>query len=271
MDIDFRIQVVGIREALEEEFPEDESNTAGQIPCPPAQTFDIVLFGSFSCAINPNITEEPAEPLVYALLSTYLQRFDPIFKVMHTQSLRTLMLAKQKEVAEPMVSPGWGALRFAIYFAAVCTLNEEECRDRFQENRGDISNKFRLATEVMLSRSNLQIARDFTVLQAFAIYLVRHPSAYRVMDWYLISVEFRPQDARAMDIEIYRFLLQAPSILARALASVSKILGSKILSSSKCVEGYGTLSVFSTCRQRSIEEVKQPLLIMAYWATRQCV
>ena len=151
------IEVVGIRETLEEEFPDEqnEKESITQNPSPFSQNFDIVLFGTSSCAINPSVTESPPESLTYALLSSYLQRIDPIFKVTHAPSLRTIILAETREPDHPMTSPALDALRFSVYFSSVCALTETECREKFNAEKNDLRDRFRLATEVMLSNAGL--------------------------------------------------------------------------------------------------------------------
>lgn len=110
-----------------------------------------------------------------ALLDTYVYRVDSILKVSHVPSLRTLLLSGEPAFVEPLDCPSREALKFAVCFTAVCTLTEVESRKLFMEEKDKIINKFRLATEVMLSRANLLTTSDITVLQAFVIYLVSDP------------------------------------------------------------------------------------------------
>ena len=173
------VEMVGIREVLDRDFPEDDAESACQEPAQPAQSFDIVLFGVSSCAINPSIIEPPPESSIYALLNIYLSRVDPLYKMMHVPSLRTLLLAEPQGLRNPRIAAASDALRFAVYFTAACTLDETECQNIFQKDKNGMRDKFRLATEVMLSTANLQTTRDITVLQAFAVYLVSfYPSSF---------------------------------------------------------------------------------------------
>ncbi|KAL6717345.1 hypothetical protein ACLMJK_005260 [Lecanora helva] len=164
--------VVGIRDALNLEFPDNDSEGEHQKPSSSIQNFDIILFGVSSCAINPSIMDRPLEPNIYALFTTYVHRVDPIYKILHVPSLRSLVLAERQEEEDSPRTNALDALRFAIYFTAVCTLNKEECRQMLREDQRDLRNRLRLATEVSLSRANLQTTREIIVLQAFAIYLV---------------------------------------------------------------------------------------------------
>ena len=133
----------------------------------------MVLFGASCCAFNPS--EAPPKPIVIALLETYIYRVDPVLKVSHVPSLRSLLLSEEHDSLEKFNPSSREALKFAICFTAVCTLTEVESRKLFVEDKDKTMNRFRLATEVMLSRANLLTTSDIIVLQAFVIYLVSDP------------------------------------------------------------------------------------------------
>ena len=122
--------------------------------------------------VDPAPFEPPSNEVLLALLDIYIYRVDSVLKVVHAPSLRSLLLSKEQDLAEPLRCSSRGALKFAICFTATCTLNELESRNIFMEDKGKTMNRFRLATEVMLSRANLLTTSDITVLQAFVIYLV---------------------------------------------------------------------------------------------------
>lgn len=175
-------KVAGIRETLEE-FPDDESDDlqksalASAAKDSSSHDFDMILFGSPSCVVNPAILEAPPKPILVALLDTYVYRVDSILKVTHVPTLRGLLLSEGTEGAKPLDCPSREALKFAMCFTAICTLTEAESRTMFMEEKDKTINRFRLATEVMLSRAKLLTNSEIAVLQAFVIYLVSdHPS-----------------------------------------------------------------------------------------------
>ena len=136
------------------------------------QDLDIILFGASSCMVNAALLEAPPRSIFTALLDTYLYRVDSLLKVVHVPSVRSLLLSDEQYRTDLSNCPSLKALKFAICFTAICTLTEGECQKIFMEEKGKIMNKFRLATEVLLSRANLLTTSDITVLQAFVIYLV---------------------------------------------------------------------------------------------------
>ena len=130
----------------------------------------MILFGASCCVVNP--PEALPKPTVTALLDIYIYRVDSIFKMGHMPALRSLLLSEEREGSDPFDCPSREALKFSICFTAICSLSEVEVRNMFLEKKENILNRFRLATEVMLSRAGLLTTSDLTVLQAFVIYLV---------------------------------------------------------------------------------------------------
>ncbi|CAD6568028.1 MAG: hypothetical protein ASARMPRED_001388 [Alectoria sarmentosa] len=204
-------QVAGIRETLDE-FPDDESDDSPQSALPSAangssfQDFDMILFGASSCVVNPVLLEAIPRPILTALLDAYIYRVDSILKVTHLPSLRSLLLSEEPEWADPLDCPSREALRFAMCFTAVCTLTEAESRKMFMETKDKTINRFRLATEVMLSRAKLLTTSDITVLQAFVIYLAgrRTCTGYKKI-WTLIASAVRIGQSLGLDTDDGRF------------------------------------------------------------------
>lgn len=137
-----------------------------------SQDFDLILFGASSCVVNSALLKAPPRSILTLLLDNYIYRVDPVLKVIHVPSLRKSLLSEEEPGVEPLNYPSHEALKFAICFTAVCTLTEPEIRNIFSEEKSKVVQKFRLATEVLLSRANLTTTSDITVLQAFVIYLV---------------------------------------------------------------------------------------------------
>ena len=105
--------------------------------------------------------------MTFALLDIFQHRIDPILKLTHIPSLRTLLLGG------PTFLSGQEALKFAVYFTAVCSLEENECLEIIGEEKSKTVATFRLGTEVLLSRASLLTTTDLTTLQAFILYLVQ--------------------------------------------------------------------------------------------------
>ena len=64
------------------------------------------------------------------------------------------------------------ALLFAMYYAAVTSLTEEECLQNFDDARSSLLARYRSATESALSNADLLSTKEIGTLQALAIFLV---------------------------------------------------------------------------------------------------
>lgn len=114
----------------------------------------------------------PKPHQVYTFCDIYLANVDPIFKVLHGPSLRKYL---QENAVELDCSPGAGgleALRFAIYYAAVTSMDNGECRHRIGEDRTVLLARYRMGAESALAKADFINTVELSTLQAFVIYLV---------------------------------------------------------------------------------------------------
>ena len=114
----------------------------------------------------------PKPRQVYTFCDIYLANVDPIFKVLHGPSLRKYL---QENAAELDCSPGrrgLEALNFAIYYAAVTSMDIGECRHRIGEDRTVLLARYRAGTESALAKADFINTVEMSTLQALTIYLV---------------------------------------------------------------------------------------------------
>lgn len=138
----------------------------------------------------------PKSHQVYTFCDIYLANVDPIFKILHGPSLRRYL---QENAAELDCSPGRGgleALRFSIYYAAVTSMDNGECRHRIGEDRTVLLARYRAGTELALAKADFINTVEMSALQALAIYLVsvRANDTSRLM-WTLTSLAVRIAEA----------------------------------------------------------------------------
>ena len=62
---------------------------------------------------------------------------------------------------------------FAIYFAAVTSITEEQCQASLDMDKTSLLKKYRFATQQALARSGFLSADNVVALQALVIFLVR--------------------------------------------------------------------------------------------------
>lgn len=129
--------------------------------------FDTFLYSKALNIPEMAVVVLPSKAEIFALLDIYTQRVDPILKVTHVPSLRTLLL----DVSTTTYSQE--ALRFSVYFSATCALTDAECFEIMDAGRSETMARFRRGAEDSFSKADLLTTQDWTVLQAFTVYLVR--------------------------------------------------------------------------------------------------
>lgn len=191
-------QVLGIRELLDRDSSDPDLDTVApettSVPQSKAERFDILIYGDSSCCIEPSLLAPPPKAVIFALLDIYMHRVDVILKVIHGPSLRTLVL--ESSACEPALE----ALRFAVFFTSLCTLEEQECIDIVGEAKSKTAAKFRIATELLLSKANLLTTKNLTVLQAFLIYLVS--TSTRSLAFFLLNFTDGPSSVQRSAISL---------------------------------------------------------------------
>lgn len=97
-----------------------------------------------------------------------------MFKLVHAPSLSKFMRNSEPYLDYPRNHPAPQALAFAVYFAALNSQSDQECRENFGESKTILVSRYRIALEAALSRADLLITNDITVLSAFLLLIVSH-------------------------------------------------------------------------------------------------
>ena len=153
-----------------EQTPESDHS----MPAQPLSRKQISISG---CVISPSTNaESPSHPScrqVYTLCDIYLANVDPVFKLLHGPSLRRYLQDDAEELDGSAGREGLEALRFAIYYAAVVSMTDEECGIRVGEGKSSLVAKYRAGTEQLLAKADFINTTEMSTLQALTIYLVR--------------------------------------------------------------------------------------------------
>lgn len=162
-----QVEIAGIKDVLDLlDLNEPDDDALMTLEPSQPESFDLLLYGDSSCMAFLDALKQPHDSLVAALLDIYLYRVDKVLKVVHASTLvDTLLGTAAKDDARK-------ALTFAVLFAATNSLDNAECLQLFNTDRSERSKRYRLATEVYLSRAGLLTTSNLVVLQAYVIYLV---------------------------------------------------------------------------------------------------
>ena len=175
-------QVSGLRHTLEssddeDEEPEDLSPTTTDL----SDSIETLVFSHDLDTFGIDNFQCPSEQVRHALLHLYRTRVDAIFKAVHWPSFIAEIDAKYRQYPPAIQAPARESLEFAIYFAACCSITEEECGCMLLGERASLLRYYRRAAEAKLSKANFILAKDLTSLQAFVIYLVSFQTLILIM------------------------------------------------------------------------------------------
>lgn len=115
--------------------------------------------------------QHPSAKDVRMLWDTFLANVHPVVKVFFDWDVEPLM---QKATVDPeTLSGGQQSLCFAIYFAALMSLSDEECKEMLNcSTRSSLLDNFQSYIENALMASNYASTSDILVLQALLLYVV---------------------------------------------------------------------------------------------------
>lgn len=117
------------------------------------------------------LTLHPPTAQMIAMGNIFFSRFDPVFKVLHRPSTLAFLYSATRD--KKCITRGQEALLFAIYFAAITTVSDQDCINHFGQNKSILVQRYRSGIEAALPNANYLDTDDITVLQALVIYLVR--------------------------------------------------------------------------------------------------
>ncbi|KAI2641914.1 fungal-specific transcription factor domain-containing protein [Hypomontagnella submonticulosa] len=178
-------ELSAMREILEDEETEDASTPAE------SHASDLNAGLVLSDTSNANLEELHPQPAhVFRLWQIFLERVDPLTKVIHVPSVQPLLV--EAATSRGNVPKNIEALLFSIYLMASVALNEDECIDRFGYSKDEAYSRFSKGCRSALMRIGILKNYDLVVLQALVLYLFSLPGRYdRHAAWILNGVTVR--------------------------------------------------------------------------------
>lgn len=140
----------------------------------------------------------PSTERIHQLWQVFVENIDPLTKVVHVPTLRP---AIQKAASNTRTVPrSFEALMFSIYSAAVMSLKEDECKQKFGEPRKSLLSGYISATKAALSRAKFMGTTSLVVLQALILHIISVRDIYEPHAlWSLTGVAVRI--AQSMGLE----------------------------------------------------------------------
>ncbi|KAL8801381.1 MAG: hypothetical protein Q9182_004495 [Xanthomendoza sp. 2 TL-2023] len=140
----------------------------------------------------------PPPERILQLWQIFIENVDPLTKIVHVPTLRPAM---QKAVSDIGAIPrGFEVLMFAIYGAAVMSMNDDDCKQRLGEPRKTLLSRYISATKAALSRAKFMGTISLVVLQALVIHLLSVRDIYEPRAiWSLTGVAVRIAQSMGLD------------------------------------------------------------------------
>ncbi|CAK7266670.1 hypothetical protein SEPCBS57363_002207 [Sporothrix epigloea] len=147
----------------------DSSSTPQQADDQPEDDHHSFIFGYQSSAVDL----QPLHPLpsqIPYIWHVYQENVDSVVKILHIPT--TSKLIREACTNLDNISPAAEALMFAIYYAAINSLDDYDVRTNFMTEKAALVNKYRFALEQALSKANFLVSSDLVTLQAFVMLLI---------------------------------------------------------------------------------------------------
>jgi hypothetical protein len=115
----------------------------------------------------------PEAAHAFRLWQFYLDRVNPIIKVIHVPTTQPLIV---EAAANPESLPQeTEALLFAIFALAVTSLSEDECKQLLNSKRTIAIERFTSGLQQAIYSSKFLVSYNLASLQALVLYMVRNP------------------------------------------------------------------------------------------------
>ncbi|RAH79309.1 hypothetical protein BO86DRAFT_457926 [Aspergillus japonicus CBS 114.51] len=151
----------------------------------------------------------PSKYVQQQLCRVFLERVDPVVKILHRPSLCAFLLEGKPYLDYEPEHLAPTALASAVYYAASCSLSEDECIRAFGVPRVSLVAGYQKDVELALGRADYLTTNDLTVLQAFVLFLVslRSQDQSRRM-WTLLAMALRIAQAQSLHLPVPPFTVR---------------------------------------------------------------
>ncbi|KAH8682010.1 fungal-specific transcription factor domain-containing protein [Xylariales sp. PMI_506] len=154
-------------ESGDEDFsPDGSHDKAGNDPVYSHQSF---ILGYRSADVDLRKLH-PLPSQIPFIWQIYTENVDPLVKLLHVPTMNGIIRKLRADMSN--MDPGLEALMFAIYFAAITSLEDDEVKTALGAERCDLLKQYRFGTEQALAKANFLNTSDLVVVQAFTLFLV---------------------------------------------------------------------------------------------------
>ncbi|KGO60117.1 Transcription factor, fungi [Penicillium expansum] len=169
---------LGESDTSDDEASPDMTPSTQELDRTPAERHGF-LFGHNLSPFSPNLTDlHPLPSQIPFLLDVFSENVNIIFQIVHLPTIKNMVRDWRAREMKGL-RPANEALMFAIYYAAVTSMEEEDIVLNFGATKAELNLKYRQGLEHALARADFLNVPDLVLMQAFAIFLTlarRHDS-----------------------------------------------------------------------------------------------
>ncbi|KAK4035352.1 fungal-specific transcription factor domain-containing protein [Parachaetomium inaequale] len=137
------------------------------------------LAGAFVGSSHLNLLQyHPTHTEAMLLWETHVENVEPLCKILHIPSTRTMVERVSKEPAT--ASKVDECLLFAIYHFALLSMTDEDCHSKLRQPRAPLLQQYHSAAKQALINASFLKTTEFPVLQALVLFLLASRNHY---DW----------------------------------------------------------------------------------------
>jgi hypothetical protein len=147
------------------------------------------IFNMLSTNVDMAQLHPPPEhvPMYWQL---FKENVDALVKTYHIPSREGMIMNNTKQLDS--LDRAQECTMFSIYFAAITSIKQEECKYRFGESKADLLARYRFGMEQSLARADFLKTDSVFVLQAFVVFLAcLRPNENPRVVWSLTSLAVR--------------------------------------------------------------------------------
>ena len=157
-----------MRDILDDPTDEDDDypSPGSELSAVNHQSF---IFGYSATMITLRILHPPSKQ-VMTYWDIFKANVDPLTKLIHKNNFEKVMLEASENLDH--LSKATEVLMFSIYYAAVTTLNPDECQSILQLDKDIALKRYRFGVEQALAKADFLGTLELQVVQAFILFLV---------------------------------------------------------------------------------------------------
>lgn len=111
----------------------------------------------------------PSPSQIFIIWEIFKENVDPVLKIVHAPTVKNVIM--KAAVSASSLSKASEALFYAICFAAVVSMSEDQCKQLLSDEKSRLMQRYRFAVEQGLARAQFLNSSNLVVLQAFIMFL----------------------------------------------------------------------------------------------------